>query len=329
MEKWVLIALIVVLLVGSGGGYFFASSTYKPQVDSLQTQLTSTQQELSTKSQSYDKLNGEYQALTAAKAKLDADYVSLQAKYDSLDASYATVSSQYDVLKESSDSGFVKLSADYVTLKNQYDALNQMVGSDVYKTIGYTQMLQNYYQLTLNVRTLNATLWAYCDEPYSFRNTLTTSDVMKVESAVIEAIGSSTNAWSCYQKIHEYVTSNIKYVYDIEFPSIGQYTYTDVNGVRYLTGFDTGTITNYIQKPEFTLQYKQGDCDDQAALEYAMVRYYNKYILGSDYNLYIAEMKFSDGSGHISVFMPVSGGKITILDPAGNYLTSTSSTITL
>jgi len=221
----------------------------------------------------------------------------------------------------------VKLSADYVALQNQYDPLNQMVGNHVYNTISYTNMRQHYYQLTLNVRTLNATLWKYCDERVSFSNTLTTSEIMSVESAMREAIGSTTNPWSCYQKIHEYVTSNIQYVYDTDFSYISYYMYVDVNGVRYLTGFEQDKINNHVQKSEFTMQYKQGDCDDQAALEYAMLRYYNKYILSTDYNLYIAELKFSDGTSHICVFMPVSGEKVTIFDPSGNYLTKNGSSI--
>jgi len=334
MEKWVPAVLVVMLLLGAGGGFFFASNMYEPEINSLETQLAASQQQLSAQTQNYNTLNSQYQTLDAAKATLDKDYASLSSSYDTLQSNYNTLSgqytnleTQYNTLQVSTDSGYVKLSQDYVTLKNQYDALNQMVGSDVYSTIGYTQMLQDYYQLTVRVRELNATLWRYCDERSSFANTLTTSEIMSVESAVREAIGSSTDTWTCYQKIHEYVTSNIEYVYDTEQPYIGYYTYVDVNGVRYLTDFNTGAITNYVQKPEFTLQYKQGDCDDQAALEYAMLRYYNKYILGSDYNLYIAELKFADGTGHISVFMPVSGGKVTIFDPAGNYLTKSGSTI--
>jgi hypothetical protein len=38
-------------------------------------------------------------------------------------------------------------------------------------------------------------------------------------------------------------------------------------------------------------------------------------------------MTFADGSGHVAVFMPFSGGQVTILDPAGNYLTKTGITI--
>jgi hypothetical protein len=37
-------------------------------------------------------------------------------------------------------------------------------------------------------------------------------------------------------------------------------------------------------------------------------------------------LDFSDGSSLVAVFMSVMGGKRTIFDPAGNYLTTTGST---
>jgi len=349
MDKWVPVVLIVVLLAGSGGGYFLASNTYTSQIKSLETQLTSTQQQLAEKTQDYTTLNDDYQivsqratTLEASLASLQSSYDTLRANYDSLQATYdslqvahdslqddyTALSTLYDTLKDSVDSGLASLSDDYVSLQRDYDSLSQMLSNNVYGTPGDTQMLNYYYQLTLAVRSLNATLWEYCNEVSSFRNTLTTGEVLKMESTVRSVVGSSLDDWDNYQKIHQYITSNVKYVYDIDFPYIGYYSYIDVNGVRYLTDFDVGTVDNYIQRPDFTLQYKQGDCDDQAALEYAMIRYYNKYMVGTDYNLYLAELEFTDGSGHVAVFMPVSGGNITILDPAGNYLTSTSSTIT-
>ncbi len=355
MDKWVPVVLIVVLLGGSGGGYLFASSTYASQVRSLETQLATTQQQLTEKTEDYTNLMDDYQTLSQTAATLEANkaslqssydalrtsydslqathdslqdsYDSLQASYDSLQDDYTTLSAQYDTLRESVDSGLASLSDDYVALQREYDSLSQTLTNNVYGTPGDTQMLNYFYQLTLAVRSLNTTLWEYCNEVSSFRNTLTAGEVLKMEPTVRSIVGSSQDDWANYQKIHQYITSNVKYVCDIDFPYIGQYLYIDVNGVRYLTDFDVGTTTNYVQTPDFTLQYKQGDCDDQAALEYAMIRYYNKYMVGVDYNLYLAEMKFADGSGHVAVFMPVSGGKVTILDPAGNYLTSTYSTI--
>jgi hypothetical protein len=343
MEKWIPVVLIITLLAGSGGSYLVTSNIYKPQVASLESQLVSTQQALNEKTQNYTVLLNNYQTLLQAKATLDTnfasltstynelknkhetlqyDYNSLKAEQDSLNADYNALSSQYDTLKASIDSGFIKLSSDYVDLQKKYDILSQTVASNVYNTPGDSTMLKYFYQLTKDVRTLNATLWSYFCEESSFKNTITVSEIIKVESTVRTIIGSSTNEWNNYQHIHEYITSNIKYVYDITFPYITYYSYIDVNGIRYLTGFDTSNIDNYIQKPQFTLQYKQGDCDDQAALEYAMLRYYNKYIVGTDYNLYLAVLQFSDGSGHVAVFMPIQGGKVTIFDPAGNYLTT-------
>jgi len=348
MEKWVPVALIALLLVGSGGGYFLASNTLQPRITSLGGQLTTAQQQLSQKSDDYTSLNDDYQALSQEKATLESSraslqstynalktnydslqstYGSLQTSHDSLQADYNALSSQYDTLQSSVDSGLASLSADYVSLQKDYDDLSTMLGNSVYGTPGDTQMLNNLYKLTLAVRSLNSTLWEYCNVVSSFKNTLTTAEVLKMETQVRSIIGSSTDAWANYQMIHQYITSNVKYVYDIEFPYIHGYSYIDVNGVRYLTDFDISTIENYLQTPEWTLQNKQGDCDDQGALEYAMLRYYNKYIVGTDYSLYLASIDFSDGSGHIAVFMPVSGGKLAILDPAGNYLTSTSSNI--
>jgi uncharacterized protein YlxW (UPF0749 family) len=341
MEKWVPVVIIVVLLVGSGGGYLFASSTYGSQVTTLENQLAASQQQLTAKTQEYDSLNADYQALSqsataieASKNALQTSYDGLQTSYSSLEADYAslqdsydTLSTQYTTLQGSVDSGIADLSDKYVALKNDYDVLAQMMSNNVYGTPGDTAMLNNYYKLNLAVRRLNATLWEYCNQVSSYKNTLTTAEVLKMESTVRSVVGSSMDNWPNYQRIHEYITANVAYVYDIEFPYISTYSYQDVNGVYYLTDFDVWTITNYVQTPEFTLQYKQGDCDDQAALEYAMLRYYNKYMVGSDSNLYLAEMTFADGSGHVAVFMPFSGGQVTILDPAGNYLTKTGITI--
>jgi hypothetical protein len=58
-----------------------------------------------------------------------------------------------------------------------------------------------------------------------------------------------------------------------------------------------------------------------------MIQYYRKYIMGTEYSLYIAHIEFSDGIGHAAVFLPVKGGEICIIDPAGKYLTSSNGKI--
>ena len=328
MESWVPVALVAMLLVGGGGGYFVSSGMYTPQITSLQGQLTASQQETTSLNTNNQGLSQEKAMLQTSLAQLQSDYASLQSTHTNLQADYATLSSQYDTLSAGVDTGFASLSADYIQLQKDYNDLSTLVSNNVYGTPGDTQMLNHLKTLTLAVRSLNSTLWNYCNEVSSFRRTLTTGEVLKMETPVRsrnwfnqQTLGPSIRRYT----ITSPRTSSTSMMLSI--PYISFYTYLDVNGVRYLTDFEVETIANYVQTPEWTLTQKQGDCDDQAALEYAMLRYYNKYIAGTDYNLYLTELDFSDGSSHVAVFMPVTGGKLTILDPAGNYLTKTGSTI--
>ena len=100
-------------------------------------------------------------------------------------------------------------------------------------------------------------------------------------------------------------------------------SYVDVNGHTYAYKIDVSTFQKYIQTPKLTLEIKQGDCDDQAILVYAMIKYYMKYVVGTEYTLYLAEITFNNNEGHLAVFLPVQGGELYIIDPAGHYLTST------
>ena len=101
------------------------------------------------------------------------------------------------------------------------------------------------------------------------------------------------------------------------------YLWLICDGFNYITSFEILTERNYVQTPELTLEIKQGDCEDQAILTYAMIEYYMKHIIGTEYLLYIALIDFSDGSGHTAVFLPAQGGQVCIIDPAGSYLTKT------
>jgi hypothetical protein len=51
-----------------------------------------------------------------------------------------------------------------------------------------------------------------------------------------------------------------------------------------------------------------------------MIRCYFKHYVGTLYAAY-AMVLCGPGPGHVAVVIPVSGGKVVILDPAGKYLT--------
>ena len=59
-----------------------------------------------------------------------------------------------------------------------------------------------------------------------------------------------------------------------------------------------------------------------------MMRYYLRHIHGTVYNSYLALISFTDETAHLAVFMPVQGGEMCILDPAGNYATERYGAIT-
>jgi hypothetical protein len=52
-----------------------------------------------------------------------------------------------------------------------------------------------------------------------------------------------------------------------------------------------------------------------------MIKYYMREVYGADHALYLVFMELSSGSWHMAALMPVQGGKVCIVDPAGHYLT--------
>ena len=73
---------------------------------------------------------------------------------------------------------------------------------------------------------------------------------------------------------------------------------------------------DYWRMPEETIEDKTGDCEDMAVLLASMLRSYNE----GEYSIWV--LLISSGElGHMAVAFPVQGGKLAILDPAGNYYT--------
>ena len=182
--------------------------------------------------------------------------------------------------------------------------------------------LSSYYkELSQNVLSLNGLLLSYTSLEQAFSRTLNEEAVNEVFSTVNSATGGSTSFWPSIEKIYNYITSDVKYANDVDMPYISSYNHTNIDGFDYIISFETSTVRNYVQTPKLTLEIKQGDCEDQAILAYAMIKYYMKHVVGTEYSLYIASIEFSDGSEHVAVFLPVRGGNVCIIDPAGSYLT--------
>jgi hypothetical protein len=137
---------------------------------------------------------------------------------------------------------------------------------------------------------------------------ITPSDPL-VSATVEAAVGSYkqdvNQYWADCQRLYRWVVDNIKYNED---------SYTPV-----LPEQMSGTLTwqeDYWRTPAETLNDKAGDCEDMGCLLASMLLNYNQ----GKFGIWVLLWQ-SDNSGHIAVAFPVVGGKLAILDPAGNYYT--------
>jgi len=239
--------------------------------------------------------------------QLESQVGQLQTENEALQASYDQKAAEYS-----------NLNSMYVSVSAQRDWLQ----SDLDTKEGYLK------EVSSDISELNDTLRGYSQTEDAFRRVLCSEELDKIGPTVTELTDPSKDTWYNYQRIWDHVDDNIGYVYDIEFPIITTYRYITVDGATCFTEFDVETYANYIQTPEFTLTNKQGDCDDHAILLYGMMRYYLRHIHGTVYNIYLAFISYTDGEAHMAVFIPVQGGTMCILDPAGNYATERYGSLT-
>lgn len=244
------------------------------------------------------------QSLATQNQNLEIWYNAFQPTIDNLTQTNNNLQSQLSSLQ-----------SDYNILQQKYD--------------GYVSV---YTSLENDVINLAQTFRTYTDIPDAFPRVLNAGEMTKVASAVSSATGNSTNSWPSWQAMYNYIHANIEYVNDIDFPNLALVTNTSdsgpLAGTQFLTHVHVQWIRSTIQAPSLTLSVGQGDCEDTAILCYAMMKYHMLNIEETNYNLYLALIKFNDGMSHMAVFLPVTGGRLCILDNAGNYLTSSGGSIT-
>jgi hypothetical protein len=107
--------------------------------------------------------------------------------------------------------------------------------------------------------------------------------------------------------MYDYVASNVRYAYDVDVPVWYVSSTVTLGDRAYVYEVRCVECQNYVQSPELTLRIRQGDCEDQAVLIYAMVKYYMREVYGVEYALYLAYVELGSGSGHMATLMPVQG----------------------
>ena len=165
-----------------------------------------------------------------------------------------------------------------------------------------SQMLNQYASLKEQV---NVRLGDTPEDKKSFinpSNSLVSAKVLEVTGGYS---GGVSDYWRDCERLYQWVVSNISYSYDSYMPILPE----SISG---------GLIwqQDYWRMPEETIGDETGDCEDMAVLLTSMLRSYNE----GEYRIWVLVIR-SGELGHVAVAFPVQGGRLTILDPAGNYYT--------
>lgn len=265
----------------------------------------------------YDSLSSDNNSLKEQHSALESSYNTLKTQHSSLQTQYYTLRGTHDSLQ----SNFTTLSSNFTELKNQFDSLesNFSLLQTQYSSLqtNYTNLYASYNSL----QTQNNTFVSNYDNLRYLVNQRSqhldiskfiTPDDSSVEQIVTQVTSGWSDPsdwnefWSDMKAMYDWVDNNIEYRYDGLYPVIP----IDPSWGVYYT-------TEMWQFPNETLSERKGDCEDMAILLTSM-------ILNYDAGEYWAECIWITGalSAHVAVQIPVSGNKITILDPAGNYYTA-------
>ncbi len=136
-------------------------------------------------------------------------------------------------------------------------------------------------------------------------NTAVSAKVREITGGYSEDVN---EYWRDCEQLYRWVVNNISYSYDSYMPVLPQ---TLSGELRW--------SEDCWRMPEETLEDKTGDCEDMAVLLASMLRSYNE----GKYRVWVLIIHSSvpEVKGHAAVAFPVAGGRLAILDPAGNYYT--------
>jgi len=295
LTKWHVLTLILSLIIGLQailyvnlyGGYSAAlNSSHQGNSQSSYDALKAD----------YDSLLSQYNVLLGQFSSLSAQYATLQSSYDALSAqsvslqNYTSLKSAYDALYLQ----YSSLQTDYSSLSTQYDALQASYDS---LQNSYNLLISQYNQIRYQINLRS--------QHYDITKFITPNDPA-VQQIVNQVTGGWSNPsdwnefWTDVKSMYDWVVTNTEWRADIEyFPVLpsslsGSVTYA----------------TDVWQFPNETLSMKEGDCEDRAILLCSMIRCY-------DGERYWTECVWITGSksAHVGVQIPVSDGKLVILDP--------------
>ncbi len=284
-----IVAIILLVSLSAFGGYFwYQLNVTKNQLADTKVKLDSTLVELD---------NTEAQ-LDDTKTLLDTTEAQLDDTKNLLD----TTKEQLDDTETLLDTTQTQLDATETQLdvtKTQLDMTTTQLETAKNEN---SQMLDQYASLKGQVNVRSGLTPQDRQSFITPSNSLVSAKVLEVTGGYS---GDTNDYWRDCERLYQWVVNNISYSYDSYMPILPE----SISG---------GLIwqQDYWRMPEETIEDETGDCEDMAVLLASMLRSYNE----GKYRIWVLVIR-SEESGHAAVAFPVQGGKLAILDPAGNYYT--------
>ncbi len=156
------------------------------------------------------------------------------------------------------------------------------------------------------VREVNRRLGDSCEDRKSFVTPSDPAVTAKVLAITGGYSADTSEEWADYYRLYDWVTKNIKYSHDSPLPELPPAPASTTLSWQQ----------DYWRTPSETLQDETGDCEDMACLLASMMLNYTS----DRYPVWVITWA-SPAGGHAAIAFPVAGGKLTVLDPAGNFFT--------
>jgi hypothetical protein len=317
----------VYVVLGLAIGVVLTYLYLTPQIENLNDDLQFNIQKNTELTSQYNELHEGYTFIFEHNETLTDNYNTLVDNHDNLTNQFNNLSQDHSTISIQINT----LTTDYQNLQDNFNyissAHDSLSSSHDLLSNNYETVTGDFIDVSIDMDELFELLDQYSKLPDSFERVLNMDEVEKTAS-LVTSITNPSDTWYSLERIYKHITNLVDYAEDVNFPYCYNIQYEYVNENKVITDFQVATVREFIQTPSFTLEYTQGDGDDQAILEYAMINYYEKEIHGTDYTTYLAAIEFGDGNGHLAVIVPAVDDNICILDPAGSYFTSISNRIT-
>ncbi|RLE57155.1 MAG: hypothetical protein DRJ40_02215 [Thermoprotei archaeon] len=247
----------------------------------------------------YQEYKSKFEEARETSRKLERQLNELKKNYEKLSARFEVLNRNYTSLKEL-----------YSELRHKYEVLEGE----------YKRVKKLYSTLRESYEAWRGYCLSYIDLKLAVKRALDVVELHKLLPYVKKIVTDPHDLWRSEKELYHYVVKNIAYAKDPPIPVPP--TISELEQRLY----GNYTCNELILSPSEVLKLRQGDCEDQAILLYALIIAYERYLHGKEYITWLVHIDLGDGSSHMAVAFPVKVDEgrheLTILDPAGKYYTS-------